>query len=109
MSDAAPSHDLQAHNGAEREMNNLRGEAEIEDLEKRLEAVARERQPKNHPTVEPVEGDDRLIRVRGDGVRALCALAKPTLLVLSVGKRAGFYDRHLANAQARLRDWEVDG
>lgn len=114
MSDAArggtPSHNVQVHNGADRELNNLRGQCDIEDLEKRLEAVARERQPKNHPTVEPVEGDDRLIRVRGDGVRAVCSLAKPYLLVLLVGKRRTVYDR-LSVAQARLRDWEggIDG
>lgn len=109
MSDAArtdaPTHDVHVHTRAKTELEQLRGEFDIDDLEARIRAVARERQPKNHPTVEALEGDDRLFRITGDGVRAVCALAKPSLLVLLVDKRRTVYKR-LSVAQARLSDWE---
>lgn len=101
-----PRHRIHVHRRANTRLRQLRVECDVESLERCLEAVSRERQPKKHRTVEGVEGDDELMRVRVGDLRALIALAEPYLLVLAVGKRPGFYDRKLAVAQARLQDWD---
>lgn len=100
-----PAHDIHVHKRAMAELEQLRGEFDIGDLEARIRAAAREREPRKHPTVDGLEGDDRLLKVRGDGVRAVCSLVSPYLLVLLVDKRRRVYDR-LPVALARLDDWD---
>lgn len=102
----APHYNIRVHPGADRELTTLREHRDTDAFETCIGEVSRERQPKRHAAVEAVENDDHLLRVRQGDLRALCALAKPYLLVLAVGKRDTFYKRRLSVAQARLRDWD---
>ena len=78
------------------------------DLRERVLDAATERQPKSHPCVEQIESYEPLLRVKGDGVRAIVALDPPTLLVLLVDTRRVVYDR-LDVALARLADASAGG
>jgi len=107
MSEIAPSYDLTVHPRAQAELDALHPDV-ADDLRERLREAARSEQPSELACIKHVQGEPGLLRVRGDGVRAICALDKPELRVGLVGKRRTVYDR-LDVAVARLEEGETDG
>lgn len=79
------------HRTAERELDELpRGDRER--LTSVLRDVAQTRSPTQHQKVRDLEGQDGLFRVRVGDLRAICALEKPSLLILKVGYRKEVYE-----------------
>lgn len=91
MSEAA-SYDLRVHPRARAELRQFDGHV-VDALTDELVEVAQERQPSSHPSVKHVEGSTDFLRVKVDGVRAICRLHKPEFRVLLVDKRRAVYDR----------------
>lgn len=80
------------HQGALRELQTIDPEV-ARDLRERVLDAATHRQPKTLPCVGQLAGYPHLLKVRGDGVRAICRLVEPELQVLLVGKRRTVYER----------------
>ena len=86
---------------AQRELDALAREFDTDGLRERIFEAATHRQPKTHPSVEALAGYPHLLKVRGDGIRAICELDKPEFRVLLVDKRRVVYDRlDVADARA---------
>lgn len=91
MSEA--SHRVMIHENAQRELDALARDYDVEDLTGRIKDAAACRQPKTHPTVSALSGYPGMVYVKGDGLRAICELVKPEFRVLLVDKRRVVYDR----------------
>ena len=79
------------HRTAERELNELPRD-DRNRLTQVLQDVAQTRAPTGHEKVRELEGQSGLFRVRVGDLRAICALKKPSLLILCIGYRKDVYD-----------------
>ena len=85
------SYQLAIHTTAKRELDAL-SDAERERLTNTIADVAECRKPTAHASTRMLEGQDGLYRVRVGDLRAVLELDKPTLRVLTCGRRANVYD-----------------
>lgn len=79
------------HVKAERELNEL-DESDRSRLTSLIHDVCSEREPTQHSRARHLEGQEDLFRLREGDVRAICALDKPELKVICVGKRDSVYE-----------------
>ena len=79
------------HTTAKRELNDLDAD-ERDRLTDAIVEVAEYRKPTDHSSVRILEGQDGLYRLRVGDLRAVLQLDKPTLRVLTCGRRASVYD-----------------
>jgi len=86
-----PQYDPLIEVSAERDLYALPSE-ERDALRSVLKDVAERKEPSSHPKTKSLEGQPGLFRVRVGDVRAICALQKPRLYILKVGKRNGVYE-----------------
>ena len=84
-------YDLEIHTTAKRELDAL-PHAERERLTDIIVEVAECRKVTDHASVRMLEGQGGLYRVRTGDLRAVLQLDKPTLRVLTCGRRASVYD-----------------
>ena len=79
------------HTTAKRELDDLDADAR-DRLTDAIVEVAEHRKPTEHSSVAILEGQDGLYRLRVGDLRAVLQLDKPTLRVLTCGRRASVYD-----------------
>ena len=79
------------HTTAKRELDDLDADAR-DRLTDAIVKVAEHRKPTEHSSVTILEGQDGLYRLRVGDLRAVLQLDKPTLRVLTCGRRASVYD-----------------
>ena len=79
------------HTTAKRELNDLDAD-ERDRLTDAIVEGAEHRKPTDHSSVRILEGQDGLYRLRVGDLRAVLQLDKPTLRVLTCGRRASVYD-----------------
>lgn len=91
-----PAYRIRVHVRPQHELDRLRedhGPDVVDELTDRIAVASEHRQPSTAQKVKHAQGFDDLLIARGDGVRAVCRLAKPEFQVLLVDKRRTVYDR----------------
>jgi len=85
-----PQYEINVHKGALRELENLPTER-MKALKRQIRRIAQKDEPTNNAATKSLRGYEDLFRVRLGRYRIICELKKPTLRVLSVGKREYVY------------------
>lgn len=79
------------HVKAQRELQALPDDSR-DRITSLLKDIASYESPTTHSKCRHLEGHKQLFRVREGGVRAICKLEKPQLLILKIGERDTVYD-----------------